>query len=162
MHNLKRRLGVEYSKSMLEPVRPGAVSPDTALYLPTFSHFVIVNKTSLSLSLSLSIRGAHSPPPLILSQGEGGRGVCASSMSNTLRPTPPPPPSLLPNTFFRPFSPAALPSPSLSQSSKISTRPRPPSPLQTPESVIGLALFEAMSLASASASARIVSHDEGA
>jgi len=40
---------------MLEPVRPGAVSHDRALRLPTFSHFVIVNKTSLSLSLSLSL-----------------------------------------------------------------------------------------------------------
>jgi hypothetical protein len=47
------RLGVEYSPSMLEPVRPGAASPDRALCLPTFSDFVIVNKTSLSLSLSL-------------------------------------------------------------------------------------------------------------
>ena len=37
---------------MLEPVRPGAVSPNRALYLQTFSHFVVVNKTSLSLSLS--------------------------------------------------------------------------------------------------------------
>jgi len=35
----KRRVGVEYSPSMLEPVRPGAVSPDRVLYLPTFSHF---------------------------------------------------------------------------------------------------------------------------
>jgi hypothetical protein len=51
----KRRVGVEYSPSMLKPVRPEAVSPDRALCLPTFSHFVIVNKTSLSLSLSLSI-----------------------------------------------------------------------------------------------------------
>jgi hypothetical protein len=34
----KRRVGVEYSPSMLEPVRPGAVSPDRALCLPTFSH----------------------------------------------------------------------------------------------------------------------------
>jgi hypothetical protein len=51
----KRRVGVEYSPSMLEPVRPGAVSPDRALCSPTFSHFVIVNKTSLFLSL---------PPPL--------------------------------------------------------------------------------------------------
>jgi hypothetical protein len=50
----KRRVGVEYSPSTLEPVRPGAVSPDRALYLPTFSHFMIVNKTSLSLSLSLA------------------------------------------------------------------------------------------------------------
>ena len=32
-----------------------AVSPDRALCLPTFSHFVIVNKTPLSLSLSLSV-----------------------------------------------------------------------------------------------------------
>jgi hypothetical protein len=47
----KRRVGVECSPSILEPVRPGAVSPDRALCLPTFSHFVIVNKTSLSLSL---------------------------------------------------------------------------------------------------------------
>ena len=45
----KRRVGIEYSPSILEPVRPGAVSPDRALCLPTFSHFVIVNKTSLSL-----------------------------------------------------------------------------------------------------------------
>jgi hypothetical protein len=52
-----RRVGVEYSPSMLEPVRPGAVSPDRALCLPTFSHFVIVNKTSLSLSPLI-------PPPL--------------------------------------------------------------------------------------------------
>ena len=51
----KRRVGVEYSPSMLEPVRPGAVSPNRALCLPTFNHFVIVNKTSLSLSLSLSL-----------------------------------------------------------------------------------------------------------
>jgi hypothetical protein len=49
----KRRVGVENSPSMLEPVRPGAVSPDRALCLSTFSHFVIVNKTSLSLALSL-------------------------------------------------------------------------------------------------------------
>jgi len=49
----KRRVGIEYSPSILEPVRPGAVSPDRALCLPTFSHFVIVNKTSLSLSLIL-------------------------------------------------------------------------------------------------------------
>jgi hypothetical protein len=39
--------------NLLEPVRPRAVSPDRALCLPTFSHFLIVNKTSLSLSLSL-------------------------------------------------------------------------------------------------------------
>jgi hypothetical protein len=45
--------GEEYSPSMLEPVRPGAVPPDRAVCLPTLSHFVIVNKTSLSLSLSL-------------------------------------------------------------------------------------------------------------
>jgi hypothetical protein len=43
---------LQYSPSMLEPVRPGAVSPNRALYLPTFSYFVIVNKTSLSLSPS--------------------------------------------------------------------------------------------------------------
>ena len=54
-HMAKWRVGVEYSPPMLEPVRPGAVSPDRALYLSTFSHFLIVNKPSLSLSLSLSL-----------------------------------------------------------------------------------------------------------
>ena len=62
---------IEYSPSMLRllnrvllqvpindtpslvPVRPGAVSPDRVLCLPTFSHFMIVNKTSLYLSLTL-------------------------------------------------------------------------------------------------------------
>jgi hypothetical protein len=39
------------SSSLPEPVRPGAMSPDRALCLPTFSHFLIVNKTSLPLSL---------------------------------------------------------------------------------------------------------------
>ena len=33
-------------------MRPEAVSPDRALYLPTFSHFLIVNKTPPSLPLS--------------------------------------------------------------------------------------------------------------
>ena len=65
-HMAKRRMGVEYSPSMLEPVRPGAVSPDRALCLPTFSHFLIVNKTSLppppphSLSLSHSLQPSSS------------------------------------------------------------------------------------------------------
>jgi hypothetical protein len=40
---------------MLEPVRPGAVSPGRALCLPTFSHLLIVNKTSLARALSLSL-----------------------------------------------------------------------------------------------------------
>ncbi len=39
----------------VRPVRPEAVLPDRALYLPTFSHFLIVNKTALSLSRSLSL-----------------------------------------------------------------------------------------------------------
>jgi hypothetical protein len=49
-HMAKRRVGVKYSPSMLEPVRPGAVLPDRALCLPTISHFWIVNKISLALS----------------------------------------------------------------------------------------------------------------
>jgi hypothetical protein len=66
----KRRVGVEYSLSTLEPVRLEAVSPERALYLPTFSHLVIVNTTPLSLSLfSLSL----SLSSLSLSlQGPGG------------------------------------------------------------------------------------------
>jgi hypothetical protein len=43
------------SSSLLEPVRPGAMSPDRALCLPTFSHFLIVNKTSLPLSSPIHI-----------------------------------------------------------------------------------------------------------
>ena len=52
--------GYSTRRHMLEPVRREAVLPDRALCLPTFSHFLIVNKTSLSLSLSL-------PPPPSLS-----------------------------------------------------------------------------------------------
>jgi uncharacterized membrane protein YgcG len=48
---------------MLEPVRPDAVSPDRALCLPTFSHLLIVNKTSLSLTLSLPSPAHPSPTP---------------------------------------------------------------------------------------------------
>ena len=40
---------------MLEPVHAEAVSPDRALCLPTFRHFLIVNKTSLSLSLARAL-----------------------------------------------------------------------------------------------------------
>ena len=60
----KRRVGVEYSLSTLEPVRLEAVSPERALYLPTFSHLVIINTTplSLSLSLSLSLQGPGGEP----------------------------------------------------------------------------------------------------
>jgi hypothetical protein len=50
-HMPKRRVGVWYSPSHAGDVRPEAVLPDRALCLPTFSHFLIVNKTSLSLSL---------------------------------------------------------------------------------------------------------------
>ena len=46
--------GYSTRRHMLELVRPEAVLPDRALYLPTFSHFLIVNKTSLSLSFSTS------------------------------------------------------------------------------------------------------------
>jgi hypothetical protein len=41
--------GYNTRRHMLEPVRPEAVLPDRALCLPTLSHFLIVNKTSLSL-----------------------------------------------------------------------------------------------------------------
>ena len=39
-------------RHMLGPERPEAVSPDRALYLPTFSHLLIVNKL-LSLEEAL-------------------------------------------------------------------------------------------------------------
>jgi len=56
-HKAKRRVGYSTRRPMLEPVRPEAVLPDRALclQLPTFSHFLIVNKTSLSLSSLLSL-----------------------------------------------------------------------------------------------------------
>jgi hypothetical protein len=53
-HMAKRRVGAE-------SVRPGAVSPDRALCLPTFRHFVIGNKASLSLSVSLEARMNGAP-----------------------------------------------------------------------------------------------------
>ena len=40
--------GGTVSPSYVGPVRPEAVLPDRALCLPTFIHFLIVNKTSLS------------------------------------------------------------------------------------------------------------------
>jgi hypothetical protein len=46
----------EYGRShMLGPERPEAVLRDRAFCLPTFSHFLIVNKTSLSLSVCLRV-----------------------------------------------------------------------------------------------------------
>jgi hypothetical protein len=44
----KAEWGYNTRRHMLEPVRPEAVLPDRALCLPTLSHFLIVNKTSLS------------------------------------------------------------------------------------------------------------------
>ena len=49
---------------MLEHERAEAVFPDRALYLPTFSHFLIVNKASLSFSSTLlSERRYGAPTP---------------------------------------------------------------------------------------------------
>jgi hypothetical protein len=56
--------GIEFSQSMLEPVRPVVVSPNRELCLPTFSHFLIVNKTSL-------------PPPTLHKDRWGGHGKAA-------------------------------------------------------------------------------------
>ena len=83
-HTAKRRVGVEYSPSVLEPVRQGAVSPDRALCLPTFSHFVIVNKTSpppptltpfnmLELASSRS-EHTHKPPFLTIFHHSSAQG----------------------------------------------------------------------------------------
>ena len=52
-HNGER--GYSTRRHMLEPVRTETVLPDRALCLPTFSHFLIVNTTSLSLSLALPL-----------------------------------------------------------------------------------------------------------
>jgi hypothetical protein len=47
---------------MLEPERPEAVLPDRALCLPTFSHFLIVNKLlSLALALALALSLFYAP-----------------------------------------------------------------------------------------------------
>ena len=53
-HMAKRKVGVEFSQSMLEPVRPGAASADRAkgvvlIDLESLQHFLIVHKTPLSL-----------------------------------------------------------------------------------------------------------------
>jgi hypothetical protein len=61
-------------RHMLEPVRPEAELPDRA-HLPTFSHFLIVHKTSLSLSLCPPT--PPSPTPLFPS--------CCLSVSLRLR-----------------------------------------------------------------------------
>jgi hypothetical protein len=51
---------------MLEPVRPGVVSPDRAMCLPTFSYLLIVNNNfSLSLSLSLFSLGSRNLRPRV-------------------------------------------------------------------------------------------------
>ena len=47
--------GYSTRRHILEPERAGAVLPDRALCLPTFNHFLVSNKFSLSLSLSLSL-----------------------------------------------------------------------------------------------------------
>ena len=44
---------------MLGPERAETVLPDRALFLPTFSHLLNVNKISLALSLSLSCAGCR-------------------------------------------------------------------------------------------------------
>jgi hypothetical protein len=81
----KLRVGVEYSPSILEPVRTGAVSPIRALCLPTFSHFVIVNKTSLSLSLSHTHTHTHGQPRTLgkLALHPGKRKKRVSNLHNT-------------------------------------------------------------------------------
>jgi hypothetical protein len=59
-HMAKRRVGVQYSPSMLEPVRPGAVSSNRALCLqclprPLVTLCLSIRLLSLSLSLSLCL-----------------------------------------------------------------------------------------------------------
>jgi hypothetical protein len=54
-HGQNGEWGYSTRRHMLEPVRPEAVLLDRALCLPTFSHLLIVHKTSLSLSLSVSL-----------------------------------------------------------------------------------------------------------
>ena len=53
--------GYSTRRDILEPVRPEAVLPETALCLPTFSHFLIDNKISLSLSLPETPMYKYSP-----------------------------------------------------------------------------------------------------
>jgi hypothetical protein len=69
----KRRVGVEYSPSYAGAHAPkGGVTRPTGrcAFLPTFSHFLIVNKTSLSLSPCLPLQTrtkhtrSHKPHPM--------------------------------------------------------------------------------------------------
>ena len=66
---------------MLGPERPEAVLPDRVLYLPTFSHLLIVNKL-LSLSLSLSLK-PHQPEVRMLTfHGRRSVAVAVGSATN--------------------------------------------------------------------------------
>jgi hypothetical protein len=71
----ERRVGVEYSPSYAGPgvTRQGIV----LVCSPTFSHFLIVNKTSLSLSLSLL--PLLPPPEDSISRVMGGNNEYKSS-----------------------------------------------------------------------------------
>jgi len=101
-HMAKRRVGVEYSPSMLEPVRPGAVSPDRALCLPTFSHFLIVNKPSLLLSAPPT---AHPPTNI-----PRALPLCLQSSKTTRKGSAPTPLSVDTCGWLRIFKPHAPPS----------------------------------------------------
>jgi hypothetical protein len=47
-HVAERRMGYSTRRHMLGPACPEALLPDRELYLPSFSHFLIVNKSSLA------------------------------------------------------------------------------------------------------------------
>ncbi len=97
-HMAKQSGGLKYLPSMLAPVRP-AVSPDRAMCLQTFSHFLIVNKTSLSLSLSLPL--SLSLTALSLSQPPSPRSWCGNPSST--------PPLSLTLSLARSLPPPSLP-----------------------------------------------------
>jgi hypothetical protein len=83
----KRRVMYSTRCHVLEPVRPEAVLPDRALCLPAFSHFFIVNKTSLSppplsiklLSLSLSHSLSEANPVSLIQHTVPSRGEIANA-----------------------------------------------------------------------------------
>ena len=60
-YTLEKWLGVSHAVSTHAPA-PETVLPDRALYLPTFSHFLSVKKTSLSLSPERPFADAPSRP----------------------------------------------------------------------------------------------------
>ena len=79
-HMAKRRVGVYQSPSYAGARAPRGGVTDRASCLPTFSHFLIVNKTSLTHSLSLSLpdTALHLKQSEVVDSRRSMRSMCSS------------------------------------------------------------------------------------